>query len=108
MWKRIIAAVKILAGVRPAEVSFDELDERIAEWCAIAAADRIVGSIVPAPESCEEDNRICNQVALAIIDAIRLYASHEAMHGPQCREQLEAERKRSMRATNAGDPEIPF
>jgi hypothetical protein len=108
MWKRIVAAAKVLAGVRPAEVQFDEVDERIADWCAYAVADFIVGSVVPAPDDLEADHLLCCRVALAVIDAIKLYASHEATHGPRCREQVEAERKRAMRATNAKDPEIPF
>jgi hypothetical protein len=108
MWKRIVAAAKVLAGVRPAEVRFDELDERIADCCAFAAADIIVGRFVPQPDNVEEDHRTCRRVALVVLDAIKQYASHEATQGPLCREQLTAERNRKRRPTTPGDLEIPF
>lgn len=108
MWKRIVAAAKVLAGVRPAEVQFDDLDERIADWCAYAAADVIAGRFVPESNDVEADDRTCGQIALVVLDAIRLYASHEATHGPQCREQLAVERKCTKQVTKPGDREIPF
>jgi hypothetical protein len=108
MWNRIVAAVKILAGVRPAEVWFDELDERIADWCALAAADVIMGRFVPQPNDFEDDCRTCGEVGLVIIDAIKQFASREARNGPQCREQLWAERKRKKRPPRPDDHAIPF
>jgi hypothetical protein len=108
MWKRIVAAAKILAGVRPAEVSFGELDQRIADCCAFAAADAIVGRFVPAPDDLGEDHRTCCEVADVVVGAIKLYASHEATHGRHCRRQLRAEANRRKRPPESHDHQTPF
>jgi hypothetical protein len=100
----MVAAAKVLAGVRPAETRFDELDSRIAECCAWVAADKITGRFVPEEDDLETDHEICRQAARVIIRAIESYASHELTE--QCRTQLKQEE--ATRRQRAKGSEIPF
>jgi hypothetical protein len=103
------AAVKVLAGVRPAETRFDELDRRIAQSCAWEAADTITGRFVPEEDDLEKDHEVCRQVTRVIIRAIESYASHDLTE--QCRRELRLEEaSRRQRAKEAGQSgsEIPF
>jgi hypothetical protein len=99
-------AVKILFGVRPAELSFDELDQRIAECCACEAADVIAGRFIPY-RSFEEDDENCRQVYRLVFQAMKHYATHEAQHGPVCRNELRQEKicRERMKKRRA---DIPF
>jgi hypothetical protein len=105
----MVAAVKVLAGVRPAETRCDELDRRIAQSCAWVAADTITGRFVPEEDDLEEDHENCRQVARIIIQAIKSYASHELTE--QCRRELrqeEASRRQRAKEARQRGSEIPF
>ena len=108
IWKRLIAAARVLSGTQPAEVQFDELDVRIADGCAFAAADVIAGRFVPEP-NLATDHENCRQIAQLIKNAIKEYASHELTN--HCREQLRLEKAhRSARERQAKEDgsQIPF
>jgi hypothetical protein len=109
MWKRIVAALKILAGVRPAEAQFDKVDERIAVRLAVRATNLIRERYGPNwPDGVDARPPSYAQILLDIYWAIRLYASHEATYGPQCRDEVEAERVlQATRVIKTGNPEIP-
>jgi hypothetical protein len=82
MWKRIVAAVKVLAGVRPAEVQYEELDERIAERCAGEAADVIAAHVAP-PEADKKSRAVLRwHIAMVVYDAIERYAGLERVPEP--------------------------
>jgi hypothetical protein len=100
----MIAAARVLSGTRPAEVQFDELDDRIADGCAFAAADVIAGRFVPEPDLAT-DHENCRQIARLVKNAIKEYASEELTN--HCREQLRME-KAHRRATEGEAKEHDF
>lgn len=103
---RFRMALKVLFGVRPAELSFDEVDQRIAQWCACEAADVVAGRFIPY-RSIEEDDENCRQVTRIVLDSIKRYATHEAECGPVCRNEIRQEeicRERSKKQ----QADVPF
>jgi hypothetical protein len=104
---RVRAAFLVLIGVRPVEVSFDELDERIAGWCAAEAADTITGRFIPAGDDFARVNAMFQQVSQLGYEAIREYASWEANQGPACCKELRQERINPARREKE-DFYIPF
>jgi hypothetical protein len=104
---RVLMVLKVLVGVRPAEVRFDEVDHRIAGWCAFEAADKIAGRFIPPTDSMDEDDQICREISELVFDAIKGYATHEAHHGPVFREQIRQEKIHRERLAEM-DSEIPF
>lgn len=79
---RLRAASRVLVGARPAELSFDEVDNRIAEWCAAVATDKITGLFVPEADDLDAYDHVHREITRFVFEAIREYASHEAKHGP--------------------------
>jgi hypothetical protein len=98
----------MLAGVRPAEISFDELDRRIGECCAWAAADKITGLLAPDTDDCDAFDRVHCEVTRLVFAAIADYASHEAKHGLVCRDALRAEQSRRTIPQERAQSDIPF
>lgn len=89
---RFRAALRVLAGVRLAEASFDEVDTRVAHCCAFEAADSITARFLPETDKLAEDHELCRQVARLVFEAIKRYATHETRYGPMCREQIRKEK----------------
>jgi hypothetical protein len=104
MWKRLIAAGKLLSRMRPAELQFDELDDRIAEGCAFATADIIAGRLIPPPIDLATDDENCRQIARLIKEAIKQYSSNHLTD--ICRDELRQEK--AYRQTCQNEEEIPF
>jgi len=104
---RVRDVFRLSLGVRPAELWFDELDVRITQWCAVNAANKITGLFVPDTDDLDECERIDQEILLVIVEAIKHYASHEARHGPICREELRRERTGQVQRAK-DDHQIPF
>jgi hypothetical protein len=105
---RIRDALRVLAGVRPAEVSFDELDRRIGDWCASAVTDRITGLLAPDTDDLDAYDDVHREVTRLVFAAITEYASHEARHGPHCREALRREQGGRTVPKEQAQSDIPF
>ncbi len=101
-------AIRVLAGVRPAEIAFDELDQRIGESCAVVAADKITALLAPDTDDLDAYDDVHRNVTRWVFEAIKEYASHEARHGTICRESLRRERACQNRREEQGQPDIPF
>jgi hypothetical protein len=108
IFTRMRDALRVLAGVRPAEVSFDELDRRIGECCACAAADKITGLLAPDMDDLDAFDRLHVEVTRLVIAAIAEYASHEARHGLVCRAALRTEQSRRTMPEERAQSDIPF
>ncbi len=108
IFTRIRDALRVLAGVRPAEVSFDELDRHIGDWCASAVADRITGLLAPDTDDLNAYDHVHREVTRLVFEAIAEYASHEARHGTDCRESLERQRACQTPRKVQGQADIPF
>jgi hypothetical protein len=105
---RLRALLRILSGVRPAEVSFDELDQRIAYLCAAEAADTIASRFTPETDRFEEEQEVFRQIWQLVFEAISRYATHETHHGPVCRKQLQREKIFRALREQDGASDIPF
>ena len=116
MWKRIVAATKVLWGIRPAEAQFDGLDRWIASDCAFTATEAILCQLLKDTALPLREDIFGERVEHLIFAAIRLYATHEGVEGPRCRRELEdvaRARKKYLRderraKASGRDDDIPF
>jgi hypothetical protein len=104
---RVRDAGRVLAGVRPAEVSFDELDRCIGVQCAVAAAHMITSLLVPDADTIGAYYAVHRQVTRFVLKAIEDYASFEVWNGRHCREAMRRRARQAPREEQ-GPSDIPF
>jgi hypothetical protein len=101
-------AVRVLTGVRPAEVSFDKLDRWIGHDCAAAAADKITSLLAPDTDDVAASDDIDRKVTRFVFEAIEDYVNFEARYGEDIRQLLWRLRAGQTPRQEQGQPDIPF
>jgi hypothetical protein len=108
IFTRIRDALRVLAGVRAAEVSFDEFDRCIGDCCAYDAADRITGLFAPDADDLDAFDHVYCEVTRLVFAAIAAYTSHETRHGTAWRAALRIEQGRRTVPEEQAQSDIPF